>query len=56
MIRRTLCLALVVTGHATPEVVKQIAQLNAQFLPKPFGTSNILQAIERLIGAPAPSV
>ncbi len=47
--------ALVVTGHATPEAVKTIKLLNAHFLPKPFGTSNILQETERLIGAPAPS-
>ncbi len=47
--------ALVVTGHATPEVVQTIKRLNARFLPKPFGTSNILQETERLIGAPAPS-
>ncbi len=47
--------ALVVTGHATPEAVKTIKLLNAHFLPKPFGTTNILRETERLIGAAAAS-
>ncbi len=45
--------AIVITGHATPEVVKNARLMNAHFISKPFGTSEILQEIEQLIGAPA---
>ncbi len=45
--------AIVVTGHATPEMAKTINTLHAHFLPKPFGIASVLQEVERLIGPPA---
>jgi PAS domain S-box-containing protein len=44
--------AIVITGHAAPDLVKAIESLGARFLPKPFGTSTVLREIGRLIGSP----
>jgi signal transduction histidine kinase/CheY-like chemotaxis protein len=45
--------AIVITGHAGPELVDAIKSLRAEFLPKPFGTSTVLREIGRLLGSPA---
>jgi PAS domain S-box-containing protein len=44
--------AIVITGHAAPDLVKTIESLHARFLPKPFGTSTVLREIGQLIGSP----
>lgn len=45
--------AIVVTGHAGPDLVEAIKSLQAEFLPKPFGTSTVLREIGRLLGRPS---
>jgi signal transduction histidine kinase/DNA-binding response OmpR family regulator len=40
---------LVLSGHATPQVVREAAALGAEFLPKPMDWTVIAQAIARLI-------
>ena len=45
--------AIVITGHAAPELVDTIESLRADFLPKPFGTSTVLREIGRLLGPPS---
>ncbi len=45
--------AIVITGHAAPDLVDTIQSLRADFLPKPFGTSTVLREIGRLLGPPS---
>jgi signal transduction histidine kinase/CheY-like chemotaxis protein len=45
--------AIVITGHAAPDLVESIKSLGANFLPKPFGTSTVLREVGKLIGAQA---
>ncbi len=47
--------AIVITGHAAPDLVRTIESLDARFLPKPFGTSTVLHEIGQLIGSPGPA-
>jgi signal transduction histidine kinase/CheY-like chemotaxis protein len=44
--------AIVVTGHAGSDLLRDIESLRAHFLRKPFGTSTVLREVGRLIGAP----
>ena len=45
--------AIVITGHAAPDLIETIESLRADFLPKPFGTSTVLRVIGRLLGPPS---
>lgn len=44
--------AIVVSGHASPELLERLQSLGAQFLRKPFATSTVLREVERVTGAP----
>lgn len=44
---------LVLSGHATPQIVRDAAALGAEFLPKPMDWTVIAQAVARLITDPS---